>query len=154
MYGVMMPDISAGSNHVGASEMCTPRVSCPSAPTALAGPGAAASRAKARRANIARRALRVALRPWLQSTVESVGTGPIGIVDMASPLRSRTENAKLTPCRIGPGAALHAQRTTFFSCLGREARNQRGHALGCRTLPHRLPGAQTQQPSTRQPVPG
>src|SRR5262245_47342798 len=28
--GVVMPSVSAGSNHVGASEMCTPQVSCPS----------------------------------------------------------------------------------------------------------------------------
>ena len=27
MNGVMMPGVSAGSNHVGASEMCTPQVS-------------------------------------------------------------------------------------------------------------------------------
>jgi len=29
MYGVTMPDVSAGSNQVGASEMCKPQVSCP-----------------------------------------------------------------------------------------------------------------------------
>ena len=30
MNGVMMPSVSAGSNHVGASEMCTPHVIWPS----------------------------------------------------------------------------------------------------------------------------
>src|SRR5262245_16228988 len=30
MNGVMMPGVSAGSNHVGASETWTPQVSCPS----------------------------------------------------------------------------------------------------------------------------
>ena len=30
MNGVMIAGVSAGSNQVGASEMCTPQVSCPS----------------------------------------------------------------------------------------------------------------------------
>ena len=47
----MMPGISAGSNQVGASETCTPQVSCPSAPAALAGPGDPASRVTAKRAS-------------------------------------------------------------------------------------------------------
>src|SRR5437763_17205335 len=29
MYGVMIPEVSAGSNQVGASEICAPQVSCP-----------------------------------------------------------------------------------------------------------------------------
>src|SRR6516162_1194351 len=29
MKGVMSPGVSAGSNHVGANETCTPQVSCP-----------------------------------------------------------------------------------------------------------------------------
>ena len=57
MNGVMMPGISAGSNQVGASEMCTPQVSCPSAPAALAGPGDPASRVTAKRATASRRVM-------------------------------------------------------------------------------------------------
>src|SRR5262245_54816321 len=34
----MIPDVSAGSNHVGAKETCTPQVSCPTGPAALAEP--------------------------------------------------------------------------------------------------------------------
>ena len=37
MKGVMMPGVSAGSNHVGASEMCTPQVICPAGCVARAG---------------------------------------------------------------------------------------------------------------------
>src|SRR5215470_17997757 len=29
MKGTMVPGVSAGSNHVGAKEVCTPQVSCP-----------------------------------------------------------------------------------------------------------------------------
>src|SRR6185295_13326788 len=38
MNGVMIPEVSAGSNHVGASEMCPAQVSCPSG---AAAPGVA-----------------------------------------------------------------------------------------------------------------
>src|SRR6266446_7703259 len=55
MNGVMIPGVSAGSNHVGASEMCTPQVSCPSGPAARAAPGAAATKPRAARAKASRR---------------------------------------------------------------------------------------------------
>src|SRR5215470_1173437 len=37
MNAVMMPEVSAGSNQIGASEKCTAHVSCPSAPAARTG---------------------------------------------------------------------------------------------------------------------
>src|SRR5512132_3626233 len=37
MKGVLMPVVSAGSNHAGASEACTAQVSCPSGAAADAG---------------------------------------------------------------------------------------------------------------------
>src|SRR5262245_40685125 len=37
MKGVMIPGVSAGSNHVGASEMCMPQVICPAGCVARAG---------------------------------------------------------------------------------------------------------------------
>ena len=63
MKGVMIPGVSAGSNQVGASEMCTPQVSCPSGPTAMAGPGAPTSRARAKRAITCRRVVRSGAHP-------------------------------------------------------------------------------------------
>src|SRR5262245_34915770 len=36
MNGVMMPGVSAGSNHVGASVVCTAQVSCPAGAAGLA----------------------------------------------------------------------------------------------------------------------
>jgi hypothetical protein len=45
MNGVMIPEVSAGSNHVGASEMCTAQLICPSGAASLA----AAPRIKVRR---------------------------------------------------------------------------------------------------------
>src|SRR4029453_2690580 len=48
MNGVIMPGVSAGSNHVGASVTCTPQVRVPSAAGAGRGPpGGAAVRARA-----------------------------------------------------------------------------------------------------------
>ena len=55
MNGVMMPGVSAGSNHVGASEMWTAHVSCPSGPAASAVPLLAATMPRADSAITARR---------------------------------------------------------------------------------------------------
>src|SRR5437016_2703610 len=43
MYGVMIPEVSAGSNQVGASEMCTAQFNCPCGAAARATPGAPAT---------------------------------------------------------------------------------------------------------------
>src|SRR4029077_17394980 len=53
--GVMIPETSAGSNHTGASETCTPHVSCPSGVAATAEPGAPATRPNAARVRRSRR---------------------------------------------------------------------------------------------------
>src|SRR4030095_13867599 len=46
MKGVMIPDVSAGSNHVGASEMWTAQVICPAASVARPGETATATRTR------------------------------------------------------------------------------------------------------------
>src|SRR5262245_33000176 len=43
MYGVMIPEVSAGSNHVGASETCTAQVIWPSGAATTGDRGASAS---------------------------------------------------------------------------------------------------------------
>src|SRR5262245_66107333 len=43
MYGVMIPEVSAGANHVGASETCTAQVIWPSGAATTGDRGAAAS---------------------------------------------------------------------------------------------------------------
>src|SRR5215470_10617649 len=48
MKGVMMPGVSAGSSQVGASDICTPQVSCPLGAPARAVGTAAPSAASAR----------------------------------------------------------------------------------------------------------
>ena len=35
----MIPEFSAGSNQIGASDTCTPQISCASGPAAIAEPG-------------------------------------------------------------------------------------------------------------------
>src|SRR5207302_4532973 len=55
MNGVMIPGVSAGSNQVGANEICTPQVSCPCEPAARAMPGTAATRPSAAKAKASRR---------------------------------------------------------------------------------------------------
>src|SRR5262245_37145019 len=55
MNGVMSPCVSAGSNHVGASEMCTPHVICPSG----AAPAGAAIASRASTAQAAKRTGRI-----------------------------------------------------------------------------------------------
>src|SRR5262249_25743125 len=117
MKGVMIPGVSAGSNHVGANEMCTPQVSCPSGLAARTEPGAPTNRARTARARACRRVVSVRLAPYLgfarQKTDEGAGTDPTCMAAMAVPLRSRTENARnvITPLSDRHGLALHAQRT-------------------------------------------
>src|SRR3954462_7209263 len=62
MKGVIRPGVSAGSNQVGASEMCTPQVSCPSDPPAQLGRGAPAKKAAVPSAISSRRDMRTPLR--------------------------------------------------------------------------------------------
>src|SRR5437868_1866978 len=54
MNGVMIPEVSAGSNQIGASEMWTPQISCPCG-AARAIPGAPAARPSAAIASTSRR---------------------------------------------------------------------------------------------------
>src|SRR6516165_7573714 len=123
MKGVMIPGVSAGSNHVGANEMCTPQVSCPSGLAAQAESGAPTIRARTARARACRRVVPVQLASYLefpqQKIDDDAGTDPTCMVAMAFPLRSRTENAGNVsgPLPDRHGVVLHAQRTTFFFCL-------------------------------------
>src|SRR5258708_4094858 len=55
MNGVMIPEVSAGSNQVGASETCEPQISCAPGPAASDAIGAPAARPKAPSANTSRR---------------------------------------------------------------------------------------------------
>src|SRR5204863_1449509 len=61
MNGVTIPGVSAGSNHVGASEMWTPQVTWPSG-AAAAGPAAAAEISRTRTVT-ERRGLIMSLQP-------------------------------------------------------------------------------------------
>src|ERR1700730_1202540 len=63
MNGVMIPETPAGSNHIGASETCTPQISCPSVPAAIAEPGAPATTPSAAAARRSRRLISVAPPP-------------------------------------------------------------------------------------------
>src|SRR5262249_16843591 len=116
MYGVMIPGISAGSNHVGASETCTPQVSCPSGPDPLAMPGATISNANASMAQArawTRRApfdLSLLLR---KEADEHVAACPTSCAGMAFPLRMRRKrrsSASIGWIKVGA----HAQRTLLF----------------------------------------
>src|SRR6266851_1090791 len=55
--GVMIPGVSAGSNQVGASVVCTPQVSCPCGPAAKVERGTPATRPSAVKARTSRRAV-------------------------------------------------------------------------------------------------
>ena len=59
MNGVMIPSVSAGSNHFGASETCTPHVIWPSGPAATG--AATASRASRTKVTTTRRWRKVCL---------------------------------------------------------------------------------------------
>src|SRR5262245_39786962 len=54
MKGVMIPEVSAGSNHVGASEICTAQVICP-AGASVARPGETATATRTRTSNETKR---------------------------------------------------------------------------------------------------
>ena len=72
----MMPDISAGSNHVGARDMCTPQVSWPSVLAALIGPGVQVSKVRAKRAMAVRRVGRTTPPPRLNSVRQTTVGSP------------------------------------------------------------------------------
>src|SRR2546423_6418847 len=143
MDGVMMPDISAGSNHVGARDTCTPQVSCPSGPVALAGNGDAIVSARATSARICRRVLAARLAPRERVPRQRMENGtemnPACKMAMAFPLRPRMENA---------GYVSHPRRTkgstpcatdNFLFCLRSEP-NETDPALGFCQSTHYLPG--------------
>jgi hypothetical protein len=66
MKDVIAPDISAGSNQVGARETCKPQVSCAAEAGAAASVEIAALKPRAGKAKICRRPKRV----WLPPCVE------------------------------------------------------------------------------------
>ena len=113
----MIPGISAGSNHVGASETCTPQVSCPSGPAPLAMPGAAISNAQASMAQsgAGRRGAPCDLYILVRKKAdEHVGARPTFSVGMAFPLRMRRKRRSFATSIVGTKAGAHAQRTFLF----------------------------------------
>ena len=105
----MIPGISAGSNHVGASETCTPQVSCPSGPDALAMPGAAISSAQASMAQSGAGTQRAPFDLYIlvrKKADEHVGARPTFSVGMAFPLPMRRKRRSLQPRSLGPRRAL------------------------------------------------
>src|SRR5262249_41909639 len=77
-----------------------------------------------------RRVGSVRLAPYLgfprQKIDDDGGRGPICLVAMAFPLRSRTENARnvSSPLSDRHGGVLHAQPTTFFLSKGERPQNE------------------------------
>src|SRR5258708_1933266 len=63
IHGVMIPGVSAGSNQVGASVVCTPQVNCPCGPAAAANSGVPATIPKAASAKRSRRVTPAPLPP-------------------------------------------------------------------------------------------
>src|SRR5262249_54848313 len=147
MKGVMIPGVSAGSNHVGANEMCTPQVSCPSGLAARAEPGAPNIRARTARARTCRRMVSVRLTLYQgfprQKIDDGAGRDPTCMVAMAFPLRSRTENARnaSSPLSDRHGVLTPCATDSFVSCL-RQSDEQRSPAFRFSSLPLRLPRAQ------------
>src|ERR1700730_9925703 len=84
MNGVMIPETSAGSNHIGASDTCTPQISCPSVPAAIAEPGAPATRPSAASARISRRVTPLASSPD-SDFARALKDGSIGLLRLARP---------------------------------------------------------------------
>src|SRR5215831_628795 len=119
MYGVTIPDISAGSNQVGASDTCTPQVICPAGPALLAALGIMIISASARTAQIfacVRRPQLAAYLAWKMADGH-VGAIPTGEVGMAFPLRSQRAPSNC----LNPIAEARAPCATdsfcFFYCF-------------------------------------
>src|SRR5215831_9618929 len=94
MYGVIIPGISAGSNQVGASDTCTPQVSCPSGPALLAALGIviiSASASTAQNLACVRCPQLAAYLVACKMPDGRVGAIPTCEVGMAFPLRSHRE---------------------------------------------------------------
>src|SRR5262245_33816342 len=146
MKGVMTPGVSAGSNHVGANEMCTPQVSCPSGPVALAGPWAPTIEATMRSVKLPRTAARVLKRRSVllrRTTLEIAEANRLCVVVMACPPRLH----RRTPRNI--------QEAPTESALGRhaflpEARSQRNSShpmiFEFSALASRCPDAASKEP--------
>src|SRR5262249_32982591 len=77
MNGVMIPELSAGSNQTGASDTWIPQVSCPSGPAATGMPGAPATAPKAASASRSRREM------WLTDDSMFSSTRLVCILDVA-----------------------------------------------------------------------
>ena len=120
----MIPGISAGSNHVGASETCTPQVSCPSGPDPLAMPGAAISNVKASMAQVRAWTPRAPfdLSLFLRKEAdEHVAACPTSWAGMAFPLRMRCKRRSFQPRSLGSRWAL--MRTDFIVSWRRPGQN-------------------------------
>src|SRR5262245_15300182 len=130
MYGVTIPDISAGSNQVGASDTCTPQVSCPAGLALLAALGIAIISASARTAHNIACVRRLPLASYLVTWKLAdghVGAIPTCEVSMAFPF-AHAEKRRRTSLTPTARAALHALRT--YSCCRK---------TGPRTPPRTLP---------------
>src|SRR5437763_5331415 len=130
----MMPEVSAGSNQVGASVTCTAQVSWPSGPAARVEQGMPSTRAMARRARTWRRDARD----------DSIRTDPTCREIMAFHLRSRIggEDLRRSFCVIAAWTAPHAQRTDFYFPAGANGERPTLARELCRTLLHRFVVAQ------------
>src|SRR5262245_10802678 len=118
-----IPGISAGSNHVGANETCTPQVTCPSGPVLLAAPGAAIIVARKSKTQTCSCEPRLQLEPRLlfrEEPDECAGASPTSLLGMAFPLRSRGERHlfQLRP----EGQSRRSMRNGYLSLLPKAGR--------------------------------
>src|ERR1700740_2407131 len=117
----MMPEVSAGSNQVGARVTCTAQVSWPSGPAARVEQGTPSTSATATRART--RAvwnLRAQGRDLLRENVEeSIGTDPTCRAVMAFPFdRAQAKRTFCCPLQDCSLDSAHAQQTHFSFLLG------------------------------------
>src|SRR5262249_25076143 len=120
----MIPDASAGSNQLGANEIVTAQVTCPSGLAAFAGQEAPINRARARTARMLwpeRRAAQT-LYDVHRDADNIAGSSPTCVIAMAFPFGSarRMPTTYAAPCWIDPRPRPHAQRTTIVILQRRE----------------------------------
>src|SRR2546430_5358352 len=107
MNGVTIPGVSAGSNHVGASEMWTPQVTWPSG-AAAAGTAAAAEISRTRTVT-KRRGFIMSLQPGGSMGHRTMGAGPPEGRRRAGGFAT----VRLLPWRIAQAALYHAGAVTI-----------------------------------------
>src|SRR5687767_12686786 len=112
MKGVMMPGVSAGSNHVGAIEMWTPHVTSPSGAAPAAGAQNGASTTSAMRADraIDRVDLVMAPPPESRNTEGPDGRCASGGTLLASPAHVNAGSADESAAHHPDGIAGHVRR--------------------------------------------